>query len=128
MRAIMLLPLVLSLRSAAAMRGLFCLTGLLLFSFDPANGQDEAAASKGESLPPGALARLGSPGFRVPGPAFGARFLVGGKNLLVRVQRQRNSIVDTDNKGDFRVFDLDSGRQAQSLAVGVERHPGTLGE
>jgi hypothetical protein len=55
----------------------------------------------GDPLPPGAFARLGAQRFRVTGPVFGARFLDGGKKLLVGGRKGPGSI-----RGDESIFRL----------------------
>src|SRR5262249_15018240 len=61
----------------------------------------------GDPLPPGAFARLGAARFRVSGPVIGARFVDGGKKLLVRVQTVPHAA--WDDKGTFNLFDWNKG-------------------
>src|SRR5262249_6134632 len=74
--------------------------------------------SSGDALPPGAFGRLGDPRFRVPGPVLGARFVDGGKKLLVRVQ-ERQSDFASDSPGTFRLFDMEQGRELGRIATNV---------
>lgn len=56
------------------MRGAFCLFAVLLVRRSPICAQEKATNEVRDTLPLGAIERLGSPRFRVTGPVFGARF------------------------------------------------------
>src|ERR1700726_487751 len=83
---------------------------------DPVRGQQSALKdANGDPLPPGAFARLGANRFRVPGAVFGARFVDGGKKLLLRVEDEATSFPDND--GTFRLLDAESGLEQGQVAI-----------
>ncbi len=71
--------------------------------------------SDGNPLPPGAIARIGSPRFRVPGPVMGARFVDGGSKLLVRVKESNDSI--RGETGSFRLIDTYRALELASMPM-----------
>ncbi len=95
---------------------LLCLCCVLAVSAQTARAQQ--AAPGGDPLPPGAFARLGSTRFRVTGPVFGARFVAGGKQLLLRIQKE--STLASDNSGALRLLDAESGRELGRMPLEMD--------
>jgi hypothetical protein len=71
----------------------------------------------GDPLPPGAFARVGATRFRVPGAVYGARFVDGGKKILLRIQPEPAPFGISENEGTFRLFDAESGLELGQLAI-----------
>jgi WD40 repeat protein len=93
----------------------------------PVPGQENTPSD--DTLPPGALARLGSPRFRVPGAMFGARFVDGGKKMLVRIQGDPSSGRREDT-GTFRLLNAKDGQELSRFefelnsVLGIQSHSG----
>jgi WD40 repeat protein len=83
---------------------------------DPVRGQHGALKdANGDPLPPGAFTRLGATRFRVPGAVFGARYVDGGKKLLLRVQNEATE------EGTFRLLDAESGVEQGQVAMELNK-------
>ena len=97
------------------------LLGVLAFTARSAHAQDGLLKdANGDPLPPGAFSRLGSTRFRVTDPVLKARFVDGGKKLLLRVQ-QPSTFIDNQGEGAFRLLNPENGLDLGQVAVGLNR-------
>src|SRR5689334_1123187 len=106
---------------------LLLVCGVLATLTNPARaGEGPGKDGQGDPLPPGARARLGSTRFRVTGPVYGARFLDGGKRLLVWQAKPRWD-GHFETQGELRLVDAGSGLERARLPLAVDRILGHWG-
>ena len=78
-----------------------------------------------ETYPPGAFAGIGALRFRVNGPVNGARFVDGGKSLLLWVCEPPTGINSGNGATSLRLIDLDTGFELGRTALGPLRISGS---
>ena len=66
----------------------------------------------GDPLPPGAIGRLGKMAFRVAAPVSAARYLDGGRKLLVKTHDATYR-----THGTFQMFNAQSGKELNQIAL-----------
>src|SRR5262245_37227156 len=81
----------------------------------PGRPQGPTPADAGDPLSEGALARIGSPRFRIGEPAVGLRCVDGGKSLLVWTYR----LAERRNRSHFRLFDAATGKERHRLEAWI---------
>jgi WD40 repeat protein len=100
-----------------------CILCLLAGSAGIIHAQQSPAKDANDGpLPPGAIARIGSPRFRVPGPLTGVRFVgADERHLLVRVKESAGSF--PSEKGSFRLIDTATALTLGTMPLEFDRHP-----